>query len=640
MAALAALLLCAVSCSSSPAATPAPSNGGALTIGVWQSPSSFLDAGITAASATGYLIDAPVQEGLLWYRSTADTQRATSPAGYWTPDLATEVPTTANGDVRTSGCSTPHAAMCVTWKLRSGIRWHDGSTFSSHDVCDTFRFHWLDYGAKGKSNPTAHVTTAGWDQVLGCSEAGATTAVIDFATEYGAYLSLGSGVYGVMPASILDRALSQGTDLASMAVTLDLRRGSGNTQAFSGTTTVDATLDGTGPFVVQSAAPGKQLTLVANRNYWNSAAGPHLQRVVFVDQGDIATETTNVMSGAIQVGLDLRLGALTQLQHAAASGGAIFRLDTVPEPAAEKIDLNVCAASAGLCDNPKADESQYTADPVVRRALLMAIDRTTIMKTLTAGRSLVPRDAWMYLGASYLGTESIPATRFDRSGANALLDSSGYKRDPKCGTAPDGGAYRAWKDGSCLVVNLGTTSDDATRVMLESLVQADLQLAGIRVPAPFTPNLPAVRFFDAYADSGPLYTHAFDMADYALGTSLPGEPSTLAPSYHADCGGACPEENQIPSAGNAGAGDNVSGIRDAMLDAALDKGGATVDPAQRLAAYRQAQQRLATLIPEIPMYQQIAVNTFTTKLQGVSENELVWDDSIASWYCTGGSCQA
>jgi len=42
------------------------------------------------------------------------------------------------------------AAMCVTWHLRQGVRWDDGSELTSHDVCDTFDFHWLAYGALGK----------------------------------------------------------------------------------------------------------------------------------------------------------------------------------------------------------------------------------------------------------------------------------------------------------------------------------------------------------------------------------------------------------------------------------------------------------------------------------------------------------
>ena len=639
--AIALVAACIAGCSiGGPTPAPSPAGGGAVTVAVWQAPQSFLDAGVTGAQQFAYVTDAPVQEGLLWYRPAQQTQHATGPADYWAPDLATEVPTLANGDVRTSGCATAHAAMCVTWKLRGGVRWDDGSTFTSHDVCDTFRFHWLDFGAKGKANPTGGVTTAGWDQVLGCTESDASTAVVDFATQYGPYLSLGSGVYGVMPAAVIDPTLVSGADAQQRSVTLDLRRGSGNSQAFHGSSTFAALLDGTGPFVLQSYEPGKKLTLVQNRNYWNRGDAPHLDSIVFVDEGDLATAVTNVTSGAVDVGFDLRLTNLPALVHAAGGGGAVLRVDTVPEPAVEKIDLNVCAAAGGLCDNPAADESLYTSDAIVRRAILMAIDRKAIIAAVAPGRTVVPSDSWLYLGASYVASTGIAQTAFDPAAANALLDQEGDKRDPKCGMASGGLALRAWKDGSCLVVNLGTTSDDAARVRVESMVQADLQAVGISVPMPFKPNVPAQAFFSGFNDGGPLATHAFDMAVYALAFTQPGEPSTAAGAYHGDCGGSCPVESEIPSAGNPGAGLDFTGVSDAMLDTALDKGSSTVDPALRADAYLQAEQRLATLLPEIPLFQQLAVNTYSTQLHGVSHNELVWDFDTAAWYCTAGDCNA
>jgi len=147
-------------CTSSPppkSPTGAPGGtataGGTLTVGVWQAPTTLLDAGITGQLDFGGAMAAPVEEGLLWYRSTTATATATSEADYWSPDLATSVPTVANGGVQTTGCADAAAKMCVTWHLRSGVRWDDGSDLTSHDVCDTFAFHWLDNGAAGKPSP-------------------------------------------------------------------------------------------------------------------------------------------------------------------------------------------------------------------------------------------------------------------------------------------------------------------------------------------------------------------------------------------------------------------------------------------------------------------------------------------------------
>ena len=46
------------------------------------------------------------------------------------PLLATEVPTLENGGVRLRG----DGGMDVTWKLRPGVKWHDGKPYTSADV--------------------------------------------------------------------------------------------------------------------------------------------------------------------------------------------------------------------------------------------------------------------------------------------------------------------------------------------------------------------------------------------------------------------------------------------------------------------------------------------------------------------------
>src|ERR1700686_2624137 len=178
--------------------------GGTLTVGVWQAPTTLLDDGITGSLPFADVIAAPVEEGLLWYRSSAATSTSTSEADYWTPDLRPAVPPVADGGVLTSGCADTKAAMCVTWHLREGVRWDDGSALTSHDVCDTFEFHWLANGALGKPSPTPLASTAGWNQVIKCTEMDSSTAVVDFKSQYGPYFSLGSGVAGILPAAGLD----------------------------------------------------------------------------------------------------------------------------------------------------------------------------------------------------------------------------------------------------------------------------------------------------------------------------------------------------------------------------------------------------------------------------------------------------
>jgi ABC-type transport system substrate-binding protein len=642
---LAAVLAVAVAgCTSTPATTPTPAGGGpvaqggTLTVGVWQAPTTLLDAGIVGDLPFADAIAAPVQEGLLWYRATSATAPTTTEADYWSPDLATEVPTVADGGVETTGCADTAAAMCVTWHLRQGVKWDDGSDLTSHDVCDTFEFHWLAYGALGKPSPTPLASTAGWNQVMKCTELDQYTAVVDFKKQYGPYLALGSGVDGILPSAVLDPVLATGGNLESRSTTFDLTQGSGNSAAFKGAGTLGQVLDGTGPFVMSSYTPGVQVVLVRNPDYWNQGGLAHIAKLIFRIEPDLPTEEKDVRSGAIQVGLNLGLAALPAMERAAKASSAPFKMDPVAGSGAETLMFNLCATDGGLCANPAEHENEDTADLTVRRAILLGIDRPAIVAAVAPGMTTVPGDSFMSLGASYLGTADVPTTAFDLTSANAILDTAGDSRNAKCGVAPDGQDYRAFKDGTCLAINIGTTSDDPVRTTIETMVKADLAKIGINVPAPFSPNVPAATFFESFAAGGPLETHAFDIALITVSLGLPGEPDTYSSTWHGDCAGTCPSEDEVPSSADLGAGMNFSGVNDGQLDNALDLGRTTADLTARVQDYQLADARLASLLPAIPLFQQVIVNTYSTSVFGVMQNDLVPDFDTAAWYCASGNC--
>ena len=649
--------------SPTPLETPNPNAvyGGNVTVGIWQDPGSFLFAGITNSISFSYATDAPSAEGLLWYRSTTETASAQTPDAYWRPWLATEVPTLQNGDVRTSGCPESTAAMCVKWKLQPNVLWHDGSQFSSKDVCDTFKFWFLKYGY---NNPTATQSpaTTGWDQVIGCDETDNLTADVSFKSQYGPYLSLGSGVYGLMPASILEQAFNanagKGADLEKTSVNVDLSKGTTGPDpekpgspvtapdAYKGTGTLDTMLDGTGPFVFKSYTPGQSVVFVRNHHYWNPNHQPHIDQLTFRIEPNLSTEVTDAKLGKIDVGLDLRLPNLAGLDQASKLASAKFNVMAIPDAGAEKIDFNLCAAdpqSGGstLC-GVTAKTSEYTADPTLRKAMLMGLDRKAIIKSQVDGMTTIPPDSSLALGANWIADTTVGTTAYDLVGANALLDQKGFLRDPKCGKAPDGQPFRTLpKDGTCVLMQIGTTSDSTARVNTETLVETDAGKMGLKVAEPFVPNEPSQNFFDLYSHGGPIYTHNFDMAMYSFSLLSPGEPDGMYPVYHGNCGGSCAADNQIPADGNVNkdTGENGTGINDHVLDQALQDGRSTVDPAQRAAAYKKAEHQLAQDLPEIPLYQSITVDTYTTALQDVLPQDHVWDYNTYDWFCTAGKCQ-
>jgi peptide/nickel transport system substrate-binding protein len=599
-----------------------PANqGGTLTIGVTQEPTSFLAAGITDSMSFSFAVDAPVVEGLLWYRSKDETASARSLADFWRPDLATEVPTVENGDVRTAGCrpvtyqgAATVPAMCVTWKLRGGVLWHDGSAFSAHDVCTTMQFYWLRYGAH---NPTAVGGTSGYDRLVGCTEDGPLQATLGFRTTYGAYLALGSGVYGILPARQLENAFAQNADLERAPQTVDLSRGTGAADAYRGTDTLDRIIVGTGPFVLQRYDPAHEIVLVRNRRYWDLTRRPHLDRLVFKVVSDVHSQLDQVRSGEIDMGLDFRLAFLPELEGLARAGRV--RLVTIPEAGAEKIDLNLC--DPGRC-GAQALLSPFTADPRVRHAMLAGIDRDQIVRTIARGQTVVPPDSWISLGAEFIRDPRVPTTRHDRAAAIRMLEQAGYQLSPAC----HGGRGRADAAGRCMDLRFVTTSGNSARDQTQLAVQADLEGLGI-----FTElsTVKAARLVGGFSDGGLLSTHAFQMAMYTIIGSA--DPETWYGAYHS---------GQIPSPANQGAGGNVTGESNPEVDRAFEEGRAAVSLAERARAYMRAEELLAADLPELPLYQQVSVMSVSSRLFGVRRHDNAWTFNSAEWYCIGGRCPA
>jgi ABC-type transport system substrate-binding protein len=649
--AIAIAALAVTACSSNPAshsgggpvyATQNPNAvaGGTLTLGVWAPPTSFLSAGVVDNKTFSYLIDAPVAEGLLWYRSTTETAGAKSLTDYYQPWLATEIPTLDNHDVKTSGCPNPIAKMCVTWKLRSGVQWDDGSYLSSKDVCDTYNLFWLKYK---NNNPTQLYNTAVWNNTLDCQQTGNLTATVDYSTQVGTYLSLATGVLGILPAAELDPALATNASIETYAPNVDLGLGSGHpTGAYKGSNlTMDQMIDGTGPYVF-SSADATGVTYVKNQNYWNKQHQPHVNKLVFKYEPSLQTEVTDAQTGAIDMGFDMRVYNLQALDQSAQAANPRLKVQVVPQSGAEKIDLNLCANDNGLC-GAQAWTSKYTADPVIRKAMLEGINRQAIVNQQVMGQTTIPKDSFLYLGANWIGNSGIPQTAYSVSKANADLDKAGYSPNAtKCGTDSSGDVYRAYKDGSCITVNLGTTKNNSARLNTELMVQGDLAKIGIKVITPFTPNENDGVFFGSFSDGGPVYTHKFDAAMYQDTLQYPGEPDSFFSVYHGDCGGSCTSSsnNSIPSAANQGNGQNDTGINNPAIDSALDSARSDPNLANRAADYLKVETQLAKEIPEIPLYQQIFVNSYPPSLQGLAPNDLVWDYNSYDWFCTGGNCQS
>jgi peptide/nickel transport system substrate-binding protein len=163
--------------------------------------------------------------------------------GNFIPDLATAVPSYANGGLSKDG-------KTITIHLRPGLRWSDGAPLTSKDWMFTY---------SAVRNPRNNVKALfGWDVIASANAPDDTTIVIHLKQPNSTFLGLlafGSAAYPPLPAHIL----------ASLP---DINRAPFNGKPIS-----------SGPFVLQQWNHGSSLVFVPNKYYYRGP--PHLKKIVW-----------------------------------------------------------------------------------------------------------------------------------------------------------------------------------------------------------------------------------------------------------------------------------------------------------------------------------------------------------------------
>jgi peptide/nickel transport system substrate-binding protein len=290
------------------------------------------------------------------------------------PELATDVPTLANGGIAKDG-------RTITYHLRRGVQWQDGAPFSADDV--VFSWHAV-------MNPSTNVQTrTGYDVVRAIDEPNPYTIVIHLARPFAPFVNtfftMSATPYPVLPKHLL-------------AKYPNLNQVPYNSKPV-----------GTGPFVVQEWRRGDTLRMVANPHYWRGA--PKLNEVDYRSIPDENTLTTSMRTHE----LDLWYNA-----------------SSTNYPVASKIDgtramLTPFTSYSLLGFNVKRPAM---SDVAVRRALAYATDRKRMIETVTFGVQLLGEgDQPAFSWAHDPNLHPIP---FDPDKARAVLDAAGWK------TGPDG----------------------------------------------------------------------------------------------------------------------------------------------------------------------------------------------------------
>jgi peptide/nickel transport system substrate-binding protein len=444
------------------------------------------------------------------------------------PLLASEVPTLENGAVRLR----PDGGMDVTWRLRSGVKWHDGVPFTSADIKFT-----VDAINDPTYNPES---TDGFDRITSVETPDSLTAIVHYKEVYAPYAL--QFIRGALPKHVLQgRDIDRATDYNRSPL-------------------------GTGPYRVAEWKTGEYILLERVPNYWQGDSLPKIKRILFKFLTNTTTRVNQLKSGEVHV-------------------VALVPWDKYREVSAVQ-GLTVHRITGNSYEHITLNERQFTpfADLRVRRALTHAIDRELIVRSILDTLAPVIHGPIQPLSWAY--TDQVRRYAFDTAAAGALLDSAGW-RDA------NGDGIRE-QDGKPLAFTLITQAGFAIRENVSQTVQRMLRDVGVDM---------RVQLVDGTAISGLWFEGKFDAMLHWW--HMPADPE-LTLFFAAD---------RTPPAGR-----NINFIADDSLTKLLYASDRTVDQAQRTRLLHVAQQRIADLAPEIPLYNVTRLDAVPANLRNFKGN--------------------
>ena len=553
-------------------------DGGQLLIGDWQEANNFQPFYASQVSEAN-VISATFASLVL---PTYDYKFA--------PDLAKDIPTTANGGVVVPGANGD--AMTVTWTLKDGLKWSDDQPLT----CDDFKYTWSWVMDKGNTGLPAGTT--GYDQITGVDCPSATSIVYHFKSIYEGYVTLAAvlPMHYLSTIPIADQVKGKGWAPDDMPK-----------------------VPTSGAFKFSAVVTGQSTTLVKNPNYKGfKGNGTHLDKLIFKWYGDPAAMITGFVNGEVDLITDLLSSDIPALK---AQGVTDTSISAIPSLTYEFLRPNWAdgtkmdaTSGVGGCSRNPAVADRGTgcpaSDPAFRQALTFAVDKNAINTRVLGGLEAIANtniapDAYYFVDQ--------PPAVFDQAKAGQILDAAGWT------LGADG--VRA-KGGLKAKIELCSTTRQA-RIDSLKLIADQLKAVGIiAIPNNVSADDIFVEFNDGKIDTPCGLSHSnFDVAEHAFSVSV--DPIGNYSSYYSTL--------TEPKGGND------AQVNDPDLDKALDAVKNTVDFVAVRHAMKTFQEIYVAKTIEIPLYFRKEVEALDPKVGNFLANPTsagpTWN--AVDWYVKG-----
>ena len=437
----------------------------------------------------------------------------------------------------------------LTYTIRPGASWNWGGKKVPVTYKD-FVYTWQNI-----VNPNNDVVGRdGYDQITGYTHKGNNTVIFKWKKPYADWQDLFGGVY---PSQAL-----AGMDFNKIW-----------TNCICGN---DGKPVSDGPFLLTNYTKGQGSTFAANPFYYGKKAG--VKTVVFKIITDTNTEVQAMRGGEVDA-INPTFGInLLPLQS---TPGVTFT--TVAGLFQEHLDMQFGKGSS----NP------LTHTPWMRQAIMMGIDRQSIINTVygSLAGGTKPLDNILFYSTDAAYKPDFAKWNYNPAKALALLKKHGCTGGP---SAPDNNNNSYFTcAGYPAQFRYTWTASNATRTNQEAIIKAELRSIGIKI---IDYSLPAnVVFGPTGIPSG-----NYDIANFAWVTAP--DPSGFVSIW--GCGG---ESNYLNYCNRA-------------ATKLLDASNSELDPAKRTADFQKADALMSKDVPTVPMYQRPNPLVYKSGISGMLNN--------------------
>ena len=282
--------------------------------------------------------------------------------------------------------------LTYTFKLRTGIKFHDGTDFNADAVV-------YNYDRQKNADPALRDAynyyfgaVFGWAEnsnLASVTAVDATTVEFKLKVPQSNFLIAQAPLpqFGIQSPTALEAGDANNPDPSKSPYAQG--QGTG--------------LVGTGPFKYKEWVPNDHVTIEKNADYWNAERVPHLDEIIFKPYADQAAELNALEAGDIDFAQTIAPNDI-----AALSGNADFQV----------VDRGESCNVGGLWMN---HTHKPFDNPNIRRAIAYALNKQSYIDTFYAGLA-EPADNWMPPASQYYKALNLPT--YDPEKAKAEIEAA------------------------------------------------------------------------------------------------------------------------------------------------------------------------------------------------------------------------